>query len=83
MYGLNEFDIQFLYESQVFDRIQFKLMMNQILNPDLNKIIYTFSELKTVIKCILNRLVGKKLIIIEYKFNGKMLFYDCVELSGV
>jgi len=31
MYGLNEFDIQILYGSEVFDRILFKLIMNQIL----------------------------------------------------
>jgi hypothetical protein len=79
MYGLNEFDIQFLCESKIFNRIKFKLMMNQILNPDFKKIINKFCELKSVLKCIEERCIQKLVIRVEYKFDGQILFSDCVD----
>lgn len=82
MYGSNEFDIQFVSQTKPFDQIHFKLMMNKIIDPDLNKIINTFCGLKTIFKCIVDRVDGNALIKVEYKFDGQTIFYECVDFKS-
>ncbi len=83
MYGLNEINIQVMSLTQIFEKIQFKLMMNQITNPDLNKIFRTFSGLDIIIKCIRDREEINPLVKVEYKFDGKIMFYECVEFKSL
>jgi hypothetical protein len=84
MYGLNEFDIQILSPTQIYEQIQFKVMMNQIKDPNLNKILDTFCELKSIIKCIYkyNELKINLFIKINYKFDSQTVFFyfDSLEL---
>ncbi len=81
MYGSNEFNIQVIFVKDIYERIQFKLMMNKIIEPDFNKILNTFPGLTTILKCTSYRIKKKLVVKIEYKFNNEIIFCDSIYLS--